>query len=374
MGNHQFISVLIFRSFGSFPKGLNLVRWNLFTILLIMLIPGRGFAQQVGLFDSEEILKITLTGELKNLFKDRNDEPEYSPVQLTYTETTGEKINIPLKVKQRGNFRRLKENCSFPPLMLNFADKNTTQTIFNGQDKLKLVMPCRGDEYVLQEFYAYKLYNLVSPKSFRVRLLEVILDDPTLKERERKPFYGFLLEEEEQMAKRNNMISIKTKLLRPEVMQREDFLNMAVFNYLIGNTDWSVQYRQNIKFIAKDSLSLPITVPYDFDHAGIVRAPYAKPAEELQMRSTLQRRYRGYCLEDLENFRNVIAKYDILKDDIYGLYSSSSLLDEKYVQKTIKYLDEFYATLHDPKKLSKEFQYPCQKNSTANIVIKGLNN
>lgn len=149
---------------------------------------------------------------------------------------------------------------------------------------------------------------------------------------------------------------------------------MAVFNYLIGNTDWSVQYRQNIKFIAKDSLSLPITVPYDFDHAGIVRAPYAQPAEELQMRSTLQRRYRGYCLEDLENFRNVIAKYDILKDDIYALYSSSSLLDEKYVQKTIKYLDEFYATLHDPKKLSKEFQYPCQKNSTANIVIKGLNN
>ena len=374
MGNHQFISVLIFWSFGSFPKGLNLVCWKLFTILLFMMIPGRGFAQQVGLFDSEEILKITLTGELTNLFKDRNDEPEYSPVQLTYTETTGEKINIPLKVKQRGNFRRLKGNCSFPPLMLNFADKNTTQTIFNGQDKLKLVMPCRGDEYVLQEFYAYKLYNLVSPKSFRVRLLEVILDDPTLKERERKPFYGFLLEEEDQMAKRNNMVSIKTMLLRPEVMQREDFLNMAVFNYLIGNTDWSVQYRQNIKFIAKDSLSLPITVPYDFDHAGIVRAPYAKPAEELQMRSTLQRRYRGYCLEDLENFRNVIAKYDILKDDIYGLYSSSSLLDEKYVQKTIKYLDEFYATLHNPKKLSNEFQYPCQKNSTANIVIKGLNN
>jgi hypothetical protein len=188
------------------------------------------------------------------------------------------------------------------------------------------------------------------------------------------PFYGFLLEEEDQMAKRNNMIAIKRRLLRPEIMQREDFLNMAVFNYLIGNTDWSVQYRQNIKLIAEDSLSLPATVPYDFDHAGIVRAPYAHPAEELKLRSTLHRRYRGFCLEDLEDFSAVIARYDSLKEDIYAVYTSSPLLEDKYIQRTLKYLDEFYTTLHDPKKLRNEFQYPCQKNSTGHIVIKGLKN
>ncbi|MCM4158894.1 hypothetical protein FHG64_01350 [Antarcticibacterium flavum] len=331
-------------------------------------------AQPQGLFDSEEIIRITLSGELSGLITDRPEDPEYFPVQLSYSEANGNKISIPLKIKQRGNFRRLKGNCSFPPLLLNFAKKKTVKSIFEGQDKIKLVTPCRGDEYVLQEYYAYKLYNLVSPRSFRVRLLEVHLDDPGLRAKDRRPFYGFLLEEEDQMATRNNMIAIKRMLLRPEIMQRDDFLNMAVFNYLIGNTDWSVQYRQNIKLIAEDSLTLPVTVPYDFDHAGIVRAPYAHPAEELRLNSTLQRRYRGFCLEDMEDFEAVIAKYDSLKDDIYAVYTSSTLLDEKYVQRTLKYLDDFYATIRDPKKLRSEFQYPCQKNSTGNIVIKGMKN
>ena len=77
--------------------------------------------------------------------------------------------------------------------------------------------------------------------------------------------------------------------------ERDHFLKMAVFQFMIGNTDWSVPYLQNIKFITKDSTKAPLTVPYDFDHAGIVSAPYALPAEELEMSSVLERRYRGYC-------------------------------------------------------------------------------
>ncbi len=374
MGSLRDIYNHFYRTFSNAGNGRGWSHLNLIFIILCLLLSEAVQAQQEGLFDSDEIFRITLSGELANLIKDRNGDPEYAPVQLSYSEASGEIIKIPLKVKQRGNFRRLKENCSFPPLLLNFAKKSTVNSVFEGQDKMKLVMPCRSDKYVLQEYYTYKLYNLVSPKSFRVRLLEVVLDDPALKSKERKPFYGFLLEEEDQMAARNNMVAIKRMLLRPEIMEREDFLNMAVFNYLIGNTDWSVQYRQNIKLIAEDSISLPVTVPYDFDHAGIVRAPYAHPAAELKLNSTLQRRYRGFCLENMDDFEAVIAKYDSLQDHIYKIYTSSSLLDEKYVQRTLKYLDEFYATIRDPKKLSSEFQYPCQKNSTGNIVIKGLKN
>ena len=341
---------------------------------LLSLIISYGYTQPQSLFESDEIFRITLSGDVANLLRDRTGEPEYMPVNLSYSEEHGETITIPLQVRQRGNFRRLKTNCSLPPLLLNFSEKNTTNTIFEGQEKLKLVMPCRDDKYVLQEYYTYKLYNLITPKSFRVRLLEVVLNDPALKAKERLPFYGFLLEEEDHMAKRNNMISVKRMLMRPESMKREDFLIMAVFNYMIGNTDWSVQYRQNIKLIAEDSLSLPNTVPYDFDHAGIVRAPYAYPAEELKLKNTLQRRYRGYCLEDMQEFENVIARYEGLKNELYAIYTSSPLLDEKYVQRTLTYLEDFYATLDDPKKLKSEFQYPCQKNSTGHLVIKGLKN
>lgn len=343
-------------------------------VSLWLIFLGAGFAQQDKLFTSEEIFRITLSGEIAGLLEDRSSEPEYTPVNLSYPDEDNRQISIPLKIRQRGNFRRIKANCSFPPLLLNFSGKNTGNTVFEGQDKIKLVMPCRDEDYVLQEYYVYKLYNLVTPRSFKVRLVEVALDDPALKDRQRKPFYGFLLEEEDQMAKRNNMIPVKRMMLRPESMRREDFLNTAVFNYLIGNTDWSVQYRQNIKLISEDSLSLPVTVPYDFDHAGIVRASYAHPAEALKLRSTLQRRYRGFCMEDIKAFEAVIAKFDSLKDELYAVYTSNPLLKEKYVRKTVKYLDEFYETLHDPKELSKEFLYPCQKNSTGNVVIKGLGN
>lgn len=366
---------------GLFNKALSfiqplpiLLRPVLIILIFGLSFPLAGWAQQDELFSSEEIFRITLSGEIATLLRDRSGEPEYTPLSLSYEDAEKGTVEIPLKVRQRGNFRRIKANCSFPPLLLNFAKKTTANTKFEGQDKIKLVMPCRDEQYVLQEYYTYKLYNLVTPRSFRVRLVEVKLDDEALKNRQKSPFFGFLLEEEDQMAQRNNMVSIKRKMLRPEATRREDFLNMAVFNYLIGNTDWSVQYRQNIKLIAEDSISLPVTVPYDFDHAGIVRASYAEPAEELELTSTLHRRYRGYCIEDMRTFENVVKKYDSIREQLYAVYTSQPLLDEKYVKKTLKYLDEFYADLHDPEKLREEFQYPCQKDGTGHIVIKGLKN
>ena len=374
MGVLRFIATQIYSILSPVKKWLSDSRMGLFFLCFFLTFSAAGLAQQSSLFDSEEVFTLTLSGEIAKLLEDRSGEPEYAPINVSYSTTNREKINIPLRVRQRGNFRRLKENCSYPPLLLNFAKENTMNTIFQGQDKIKLVMPCRDDKYVVQEYYVYKLYNLISPKSFKVRLIEVILDDPTLKKKDRLPFYGFLLEEEEQMAERNDMIPIKRMLLKPEMMQREDFLNMAVFNYMIGNTDWSVQYRQNIKLIARDTLSLPTTVPYDFDHAGLVRAPYAKPAEELKLNSTRDRRYRGFCIKDMKAFEAVVDNYINRKNELYAVYISNSLLEEKYVQRTLKYLDEFYETLSDPQKLKKEFQYPCQANSTGNVVIKGLDN
>lgn len=312
-------SGIIYRTFSFLQPGPAILRLVLIFLTLGLAFPETGRAQQEDLFSSEEIFRITLSGEVAALLRDREEEPEYTPVILSYQDASGGTIDIPIKVRQRGNFRRIKANCNFPPLLLNFAKKTTANTKFEGQDKIKLVMPCRDEQYVLQEYYTYKLYNLVTPRSFRVRLVEVLLDDEALRNRQKDPFYGFLLEEEDQMAQRNNMIPIKRTMLRPESTQREDFLNMAVFNYLIGNTDWSVQYRQNIKLMAEDTLSLPVTVPYDFDHAGIVRASYAKPAEELRLRSTLHRRYRGYCMEDMRVFENVIKKYDSIREQLYAV-------------------------------------------------------
>jgi hypothetical protein len=124
--------------------------------------------------------------------------------------------------------------------------------------------------------------------------------------------------------------------------------------------------------VSPDSGKSIIAVPYDFDHSGLVNAPYANPAEELRMSSIRQRRFRGYCVQDLNVYNDVLAEYIRLKDDIYHLVSGCALFDQKFVKSTTQWLDEFYQTISNEKSWHKDFAYPCDKNGTGNVVIKGL--
>ena len=323
------------------------------------------------LFESDEILSIALKGNLRELLNDRSDNPKYYPVNLSYRGKDSSEVNIPVQMKTRGHFRKLKGNCKYPPLQISFpADINRLSALFSGQKKLKLVMPCAGEDYIIREWLVYKIYNLITPKSFKARLVQIDLTD-TKNKKQQSPFYGILIEDVKQMATRNNATEVEQKL-RPEETQQEAFLTMAVFQYLIGNTDWSVEYLQNVKLLKPGSSSQVITVPYDFDHSGIVNAPYAHPAEELLMTSVLQRRYRGYCIKDMQLFEKTLAVYNRSKNDIFNLFTNCKLLDAKYIKSITKYLDEFYATINNPKTWQKDFAYPCDKNGTGNVVIKGL--
>ncbi|WP_170069056.1 hypothetical protein [Cecembia rubra] len=332
----------------------------------------RSQAQQISLFDEETVLDITLSGDLDKLFKDRVGEATYLNLHLRYRDERGELVEIPIKSKTRGNFRRRKNVCTYPPLLLNFSKSTSSNSIFHQQDKVKLVMPCKMDKYVIREYYAYKLFNLISEKSFKVRLVRITLEDSSGKMKQEGPFYAFLIEEEEQLAKRNGIEVLKKDFLRPELVIKEDFLAMAVFQYLIGNTDWSVQYRQNIKLFSDQYQENIVAVPYDFDHAGIVSAPYAKPAEALKLSSVLERRYRGYCIQDMEKFEHVFTIFNERKDDIYELYTGSPYLEKSYINSTLKYLNAFYRTINSPRLAKVEFTYPCDPEGTGHVVIKGL--
>lgn len=348
--------------------------WLGILILAFLSMPCFSFAQVPLLFDDESVLNITLSGDLTALFKDREGEPKNFDIELIYVDSEQKSIRIPLKSKTRGKFRRRPGFCAYPPILLNFAKGSVQHTIFHNQDKLKLVMPCRGEKYVLREYYTYKIYNLISDYSFKVKLLKIYLQDSNPKAKQQEPFFAFLIEEEDLMAERNKMEPVKQELIRPQDLNLPEFLNMALFQYLIANTDWSVQYRQNIKLVKDPATGRLVGVPFDFDHAGIVAAPYARPAEELEMKSVRERRYRGHCIEDMEIFKDVFELYRSKKEEIYSIYTSNPHLDEKYVKSTLKYLDEFYSTIGEPKYAKKEMQYPCLVDGTGNVIIKGLRN
>ena len=339
--------------------------------LCIIFISNHITGQINTLFESDQIIDLTFDGPFKDVFKDRGELSSYHKVTVIYQ---AGRINekSPVKIKTRGNFRRLATNCKYPPLLLNFSkNKQPKNTLFSGQNKLKLVTSCRGSEFVIQEYLVYCLYNLITPYSFKAQLVNVTYKD-AIKEKIINKSYGILLEDEKQMAERNEAKILKQLKLSPLAIQRQKFLKMAVFEYLIGNTDWSIQYQQNIKLIQTNPSSLPISVPYDFDHAGIVRAPYAKPPPALKMRNTLERRYRGFCVASINEFTTVFDEFNRLRESIYALYVNNTLLDQKYIEKTVSFLDGFYETINDPLKAEQAFLYPCDKSGTGNVVIKGL--
>lgn len=324
------------------------------------------------LFDSDELLNIKFMGNVRDALNDRSEKPKYYSFSLYYTSGDGTEARTAVRIRTRGHFRKDKSNCSYPPLLLNFTNKDQVSTsLFYNRDKVKLVMPCKGDDYVVKEYLIYRLYNLITPKSFKARLVKVTFDD-SVRKKTTGPLYGILLEEEASMAKRNQVSAVEPKMLKPQNAEASSFLTMAVFQYMIGNTDWSTQYRQNLKFVVSNPKDLPMPVPYDFDHAGLVNAPYAQPAEELLMSSVTERRYRGYCVTDMKVFDPVIAKFNQLKEDFYKVYTSCTYLDAKTIKTATKFLDEFYVTINSPKTLQKEFGYPCDKDGTGNIVIRGL--
>ena len=322
------------------------------------------------LFDNDDILHFKLVCKVKDLFNDRSGTMSYHPMLLQYTRKDSSLVSLRLEAKVRGHFRRLKENCKMPPILLRFSNSEKLKnTVFEKQNKLKLVVPCQGDEYVVREWLAYKLYNIITDKSFRARLAEVDFED-SLGQRKTETHYCILLEDEKKVAERNKAFVWNRKMIPMKRINSEQFNMMAVFQYMIGNTDWGVPYLQNIVLITKDSTKAPFAIPYDFDHAGIVDAPYAGPAPELEMPDVRTRMYRGFCEDNMKNFAKTFELFNSHREAIYSAYTNCSLLKPKYVKFVTRYLDDFYKIINNNRDIEDEFGKPCRTN--VRVEIKGL--
>lgn len=345
---------------------LHMYKWLVLVLLLLQVTPS--CSQAPGLFDSDSVLHLVLSGDVRQLLRDRKEDPTYYAMSLIWREAE-QWDTIPIRARTRGHFRRQASVCTYPPVLLNFSAEAVEGTLFNGQNKLKLVLPCQGGKYVEREFMTYKLYQVLTPKSFRARRVEVQFLEA---DRLSKPIAGILLEDENEMATRNNMVLCDDLVVRPEDTNPGDFLRMAMFQLMIGNTDWSVQYRQNIKLMWSKNSQKPIAVPYDFDHSGLVSAPYARPAAELKLNSVRQRRYRGMCQSDFSTFDPIIAEFQRNKDALLAVCRHATYLDEASRKFAIAYVEDFFKLLSDAGRLKTVLMYPCDPRGTGNVVIKGL--
>lgn len=310
------------------------------------------------LFGPHEPLDIVIEAPFSKINNDRRDDPEYRAGQLTYVLQDGASQVLDLKIRTRGIFRRQRETCEFPPLRLNFRKKQVVGTLFHGQDKLKLVTHClrnddKAQQNVLKEYLAYRIFNEMTPRSFQVRLLNVTYVD-TAKRGRRTVNAGFVIEHKNAMADRNQAE------VQDEVRIRSSELNTAhanlveVFQYLIGNTDFSMSSGSdqhcchNMVPIGNGNGEYYI-VPYDFDFAGMVDPGYARPNPKLHLRDVKQRLYRGLCRSN-ETLPATLAQFNDARPRISALPGQVFGMSERNQRSTIRYLDTFYDAINDAKK------------------------
>jgi len=140
------------------------------------------------LFEDKQTLEVELSGPLNSLIHHMEEELEYPFVLKT------EGLDYKIKMRARGNSR--KEVCVFPPVRLEFEDNLPEQSLFFGQDDLKLVTHChksdKAQANTLKEYAAYKFFLLISEAAFRVRLLQINYVDTDGKRDTRR--YGYLIE------------------------------------------------------------------------------------------------------------------------------------------------------------------------------------
>lgn len=326
-------------------------------------------AENSPLFAAEDPIRMTLRTDIKWLRDERSDSTQVEGT-LTFVDIDGSESVTPLQVRARGNFRRDKANCNFPPLRFNFKPKDVEGSTFEGQDKLKLVTHCKDwdkeyESLVEREYLAYRLLHELTAKSFGVRLLRITYMNT--EDSKKRTKLGFVIEEDKAVAKRNGLKTVETGLITQDYLEHEQEILIHVFQYMIGNTEYSLTRPEpdkncchNIALLSESDQPPFIPVAYDFDFAGLVNAPYAQPNPRYNLRDVRVRLYKGECKYD-EPLRSTLNFFIAKKADLYRIIDETESTTRNSWSSARSYIDNFYERISDPEQARKWLIDKCYK-------------
>lgn len=308
------------------------------------------------LFSNQEQLPLKLKFSTKDLRANTNDST-YIASTLWYKDARDLWDSINIKLRARGNYRR--NNCYYVPLRIKIKKSKAKGTIFEGNKKLKVVLPClegrNGNDYVLKEYLAYKLYEDISPYHFKTRLVDLEFLEEKGQRIKEHSIQGFLIEDIDNVAERVNGKQIK-RVIHPLQHDAVYAVENAFFEYMIGNTDYSarVQHNQRLLFV-NDKI---VSVPYDFDMSGLVNTHYATVSNiqniPAKIESVTERAYKGYERDEAV-FRAVRQTYLDQKDELFNIIDDleSSFRDPVQFRTAKEFIGGFYKILEDDKKFER---------------------
>lgn len=312
-------------------------------------------------FNSPDPIEMTLVSDFKHL-KSKKQKNAFQTASVSLALPGQTPIKEEIQLSARGEFRRT--TCVMPSLMLNF--KNPKAPVLSTLKKMKMVCGCNSstfdEELVLKEYLIYKIYNMLTDMSFGVRLAKVTYRDAQNRTKEYTQ-YGFLIEDLDDMAKRNGSKEYDKFVPNSGRTDRIQMSLVSMFQYMIGNTDWSLPNKHNIRFIqlANDTNSFPFVVPYDFDYCGLVNAPYAIPQPEFGIEKVTDRYYRGTPVSK-EEANATVSLFKEKKEFITALVMNFTLLKKSVRERMIDYIEDFYKDLDDKRKLKYIFELAADRN------------
>lgn len=335
----------------------------------LMVVLAAGAATANPLFEDDTVLVAVLTVPLSQVYAQRRqDRRLYFPGKWSYTTADGAVQRLSVGVRTRGNFRRL--NCRLPPLRLNFRKSEVKGTLFDGQNKLKLVSPCGpGGSYQQQlvlEYLAYRALGLVTDYSLRTRLVRLSFVDTDSDNRSRTQL-TFLLEDEDDLAARVGLEALKLPLVKPAQLAGREAAIVELFQLMIANNDYSLlrgpsgrDCCHNVKVLgAAEAHTGLVPVPYDFDSSGLVDASYAEPPEHVPVGSVRTRYYRGLCRPP-QALADAIAAFEARRGALIALFADSPHLEPRFRKRTLRFIEEFFAILDDPKRVERDIVERCR--------------
>ena len=322
----------------------------------------RAVAENLPLFKSQEVLAFTLTSDFGAINRDSNpNNPTRYPGTLQVPGDGGVQP-IPVQLSARGHARRDPRVCSVVPIRVELAKKDLAGTVFEGQRDLKLVTHCNnsgeGEQSVLTEYLTYRIFNLFTPRSFRARLVKVIYVDPK-RDKAPAPRYGILLENDEDVARRMEGRSYTLPNRHFNFIEPDSLLLMTLFQYMIGNTDYSIMALHNVKLVQTRDLTIyPLT--YDFDYSGFVNTGYGAVDKRLGLSSVRERLYRGPC-KTMQEIGPFLDRFMAKKDEVLALIDQIPDMKPPRRNDARNYLGDFFSTVSNPAKAKRAFVDNCVK-------------
>lgn len=317
------------------------------------------------LFTSDEPLTVEIAAPWRQLI--RTEKEQAWPATMVVENPGGEPLRVALTVERRGISRQ--RVCDFPPIRLRFDKDSVEGTLFDGEGSLKLVTHCddgvRWTQYYVREMLAYRIYNLVSDFSFRVRPLQVRYRDVD-QNREPESHFAFVLEDIDELADRHDMKELEPESSQPARLDPVIASQVALFQFMIGNLDWSPTRGpdgsccHNVKLIgAGPESDKEYPIPYDFDVSGLVDAHYAQPPAGMPVRNVRTRLFRGYCRHN-ETLAAARARFLQLEDEILALMEGEPRLTERNRNFATRYLGSFFDILREDAAFEEQIVSACR--------------